>query len=53
MIKFSLLFPDVLFTLWGNGEENEDMWVAYFKNGKSQVRKATISFVAFSEKDLE
>lgn len=30
-------FPDILFTLWGNGEISEDIWVAYVKNGKIRV----------------
>lgn len=40
MIKMSRDFPNVLFKLHGEGEQNEDVWDAYFLNGKSQVHKA-------------
>lgn len=34
MKEISLKFPDVLFTLNGEGEETGDIWRKYFKNGK-------------------
>jgi hypothetical protein len=27
-------FADILFTVYGDGEESDDLWVAYYKNGK-------------------
>lgn len=50
---FSKKFPTVLFTLNGEGEENDDMWKAYFKNGKMQFCKAKIAFDPFNEKELK
>lgn len=42
MIKLSKQFPEVCFKLHGEGEENGDIWDAYFLKGKSQVKKAKI-----------
>lgn len=52
MLKFSKLFPDELFTLSGNGEEDTDIWRKYFKNGKCQVALASITYDEFDEKLL-
>lgn len=35
MIGLSHKFPEVLFTLDGEGEDNRDIWRSYFKNGKT------------------
>lgn len=42
MIAMSRMFPGVLFKMHGEGEENGDMWDAYFLDGKVQVHKARI-----------
>ena len=52
MRQLSSRFPDILFTLSGKGEENEDIWVKYFKAGRMQVAHATITFDAFDEHKL-
>jgi hypothetical protein len=52
MKKLSLQFPDVLFTLSGEGEEAGDVWKKYFKNGKVQVAKAVLTIDAFDPKKL-
>lgn len=44
MEAISVNYPNALFTLEGRGEEAEDLWVAYFMNGDSQVHKAQIVF---------
>jgi hypothetical protein len=44
MCLFSASFPEVLFTLEGSGEEKDDIWIAYFRAGKSQICKAKITF---------
>lgn len=44
MKKLSLKFPDTYFLLYGAGEEQGDVWKAYFYNGKVQIIKATLAF---------
>ncbi|PGO60572.1 hypothetical protein [Priestia megaterium] len=44
MVRLSLKFPDVVFELRGEGEENDDMWYKYFKNGKIQKCYAKITY---------
>lgn len=53
MRRLSLRFPDVVFTLNGEGEESGDVWVKYFKDGKMQVDKAVIKFAPFDPKKLQ
>jgi len=36
IIEFSKKYPDVLFTLYGDGESGDDHWICYIQNGKSQ-----------------
>lgn len=45
--RLSALFPGMLFTLNGEGEESGDIWVKYFLDGKVQVCKAKIVFDSF------
>lgn len=52
MKEISTEHPDVLFTLEGTGESNEDMWITYYKNGKSQESRAHITFDPFDESKL-
>jgi len=52
MCRLSKEYPNVLFTLTGNGEESEDMWVEYFMNGKVQVENAVITYGKFDPKKL-
>ena len=53
MKSISRDFPAVVFTLSGIGEENSDMWVKYFKNGKVQVCRAKITFDKYNETELK
>lgn len=52
MRKFSKKYPDVVFELIGEGEESEDRWKKYFKNGKMQYAKAKIEYEEFDENKL-
>lgn len=52
MRQLSSRFPDILFTLSGKGEENEDIWVKYFKAGRMQVSHAKITLDEFDEHKL-
>lgn len=42
-------YPDLLFTLEGSGENNDDMWIKYFLDGKMQESRAEITFAPFSK----
>lgn len=38
-------FTDVLFTVYGNGEESGDLWVSYYKNGQgTEYMRPTIVY---------
>ena len=52
MTEFSKRYPDHVFKLIGRGEENQDIWIEYYKNGKSQVCKAIIRFDEYDESKL-
>ena len=52
MRGLSRLFPNILFTLYGNGEEKDDIWIIYAKGGKSQLAKAQVFFEGFDESKL-
>jgi hypothetical protein len=53
MKNFSKLFPEVLFQLSGEGEDNGDMWKAYFQNGLCQVIEAIITFESYDPKKMK
>lgn len=53
MIEISKQFPGVLFTVSGEGEENDDIWRSYFKDGKTQFSKAIITFEPYDEGKLK
>lgn len=52
MIDISKKFKEHIFKLSGEGEENGDIWVTYYKNGKLQHEKAKITFEEFDENKL-
>ena len=53
MLVFSRRYPEFVFVLRGKGEETEDMWIKYFKDGKVQVAQAKIEFEAFDPDKLK
>lgn len=53
MRKLSQMFPNAIFYLFGSGEEYDDIWFKYFKNGKMQYDPAEITFDDFDETKLE
>ena len=52
MLKLSMRFPSLVFAIYGEGESSEDLWYAYFKNGKMQYCPARIVYDEFSEDSL-
>lgn len=44
MVTISKQYPYVQFTVEGSGEENGDLWIAYFLDGAYQNCKVIISF---------
>lgn len=42
MIDLSVSFPKHKFILEGSGEENGDIWISFYKNGKSERRVAEV-----------
>lgn len=44
MTRFSHDYPDVVFLLWGDGENGDDFWRAYFKNGVCEEQEAEIVY---------
>lgn len=44
MIDLSKQFPEVLFTLSGEGEDREDNWIEYYRNGKVAISWGSIVY---------
>ena len=53
MLELSREFPNAVFCLYGVGEESEDIWYTYYKNGKSQYCPARIVFDEYDESKLK
>ena len=45
-------FPHILFELHGNGEDTEDIWDEYYRDGKMQRCKAEIVIPPFDESKM-
>jgi hypothetical protein len=52
MRELSKKYPDILFTVYGRGEESDDMWYAYYQNGKSQHCPAEIVFPEYDPEKM-
>jgi len=50
--EFSLKYPEVVFKLIGKGEESEDFWITYFKDGKMQHCPGILTYEPYDEKKL-
>lgn len=53
MLAVSLLYPNVLFRLSGNGEESGDMWQCYFRDGKYQFCQSIVTYEHFDERKMK
>jgi hypothetical protein len=53
MKEYSLLYPDLIFKIHGDGEENEDFWDEYFKNGKCQFCPSYMFYDDYDESKLK
>ena len=53
MYELSMLFPDKVFTVTGNGEESNDIWRNYWKNGKFCDANRRIVYDEYDESKLE
>lgn len=53
MIAYSKLYPNVMFEVDGVGEDEDDIWRAYYKNGKMAKYYAEIKFPEFNEEDMQ
>lgn len=42
-------YPDVLFTLYGDGEERGDIWVQYYQGSISKGGKASLVYPSYGE----
>ncbi len=52
-LEVSKKFPDQVIVVQGKGEEAGDIWMAYYKNGKSFKAEAVITFELFDESKLK
>jgi hypothetical protein len=52
MVAFSALHPNYLFELEGWGEEDGDIWRAYFQNGKYYKVDAEVIFPPYDESKM-
>lgn len=48
--ELSKKFPEIIFGLHGEGEEKNDLWNGYYKNGLCQIARAklTVQYPAFN-----
>lgn len=53
MCNFSKNHPEVLFELDGEGEEGEDLWKEYYKEGKYQEARGKVTYDDFDETKLK
>lgn len=44
MFILAMLFPDVQFTVYGHGEDEDDIWKHYFQGDREQLAPAKITY---------
>ena len=49
MLKISKEYPDILFTVDGDGEDQGDVWREYYKNGRMQRVEPKVIWPEFDE----
>lgn len=49
MKNISLNYPNIHLTLWGDGEDGDDKWIAHFINGEVEVLGSTVVYKELSE----
>lgn len=52
MLLLSKKFPNILFCLHGEGDNEEDLWDAYYQNGKVQNCHAEIIYPPYDESKM-
>lgn len=52
-IEVSKQFPNLVIEVTGDGEEQGDQWKHYFKDGKSFLAEAVVTFEEFDESKLK
>lgn len=52
MLELSIEIPDLLFCLHGEGEDTEDLWNKYYKNGRMQECYAEIVYPGYDPRKL-
>lgn len=53
MCKFSLQYPDIMFSISGEGQQTNDTWITYYKNGKMQHCPAIVTYDDYDESKLK
>lgn len=53
MSEYSKRYPDILFQIDGNGEEADDIWREYWKEGKVQHEDCQFVFGTYDETKLK
>ena len=51
MCELSKLYPDVVFRLYGDGEESDDVWHAYFCNGDYEIEYMELPDIDYKKLD--
>lgn len=50
---FSKKFPISVFKLYGEGDDDYDVWIKFYKNGKSYKDRAIITYPPFDKSKLQ